>query len=77
MPEPLLSIGDAAERLGIPITTLRGWANRGIIPTVKMPTGHRRFRPSDVDRVVSEMGLAPDTIVTAAPQLKEGTNDAR
>ncbi len=55
MPEPLLSIGDAAERLGIPVTTLRGWSNRGIIPTVKTPTGHRRFRAEDVDRIVADM----------------------
>ena len=67
MPEQLLSIGDAAQRLGIPVSTLRGWANRGVIPSVKTPTKHRRFRPSDIDRMASEMGIGPGDIVASAP----------
>lgn len=46
-----LSVGDAAEYLGVSRTTLRAWADRGIVPCAVTFGGHRRFRIHDLDRV--------------------------
>jgi len=49
MPEDKwLSIGEAAERIGVHPNTLRTWADKGIVPVHKLPSGYRRFRESDV-----------------------------
>ncbi|MDX1416021.1 MAG: helix-turn-helix domain-containing protein [Candidatus Promineifilaceae bacterium] len=44
-----LPLGQAAERLGVHSTTLRRWADNGVIPFLLTPGGHRRFTISDLD----------------------------
>ncbi len=56
----LLTINEAARRLGIHQNTLRTWADKGLVPHVKLPSGHRRFRPADIDRLRREWGLADE-----------------
>ncbi len=46
----LLTIGQAAERLGISPSTLRGYADKGIVPFVKLPSGYRRFDPDIIEQ---------------------------
>jgi DICT domain-containing protein/predicted DNA-binding transcriptional regulator AlpA len=47
-----LTIGDVAARTGVSIATLRAWELRyGFPEPVRLENGHRRYRPSDVDRV--------------------------
>ncbi len=47
-----LSIGDLAERTGVSVPTLRAWESRHGFPVpVRRPSGHRRYRSGDVDRV--------------------------
>ncbi len=53
----LLTISRAARQLGISQGTLRGYADKDMIPVVKLPSGHRRFRPADVQRLRQEMGI--------------------
>ena len=53
----LLSISVAAKRLGISQGTLRVYADKGIIPVIMLPGGHRRFKPEDVQRLREEWGL--------------------
>ena len=53
--EKLLTISQAAERLGVHQNTLRGWADRGLVPVVMLPSGYRRFRPSDIQRIIEQM----------------------
>lgn len=53
----LLSISTAAKRLGISQGTLRTYADKGAIPVVMLPSGHRRFRPEDIQRLRESMGL--------------------
>ena len=53
----LLSINTAAKRLGISQGTLRIYADKGIIPVITLPRGHRRFRPEDVERLRQEWGI--------------------
>ena len=52
--EVWLTIGQAAERLGVHPTTLRRWADDGDIPIMITPGGHRRFSVSEVDRFQDE-----------------------
>ncbi len=59
MTENLLKISDAAKRLGISPGTLRGYADKGMIPVVTLPSGHRRFRIVDVQRLREDMGIDP------------------
>ncbi len=53
----LLTISQAAAQLGIHPDTLRAWADKGLVPVVRTPTGYRRFDPEEIDRLRSEMGL--------------------
>ncbi len=53
----LLTIAKAAARLGVHPDTLRGWADKGMVPVVRLPSGYRRFDPSEIERVRGEMGL--------------------
>lgn len=56
----LRTITRAAARLGVHQNTLRGWADRGLVPVVRLPSGHRRFRSADIERLRHEMGLPDD-----------------
>ncbi len=47
-----LSLSEASELLGVHPVTLRRWANRGILPTIRTPGGHRRFRRQDVEALM-------------------------
>jgi excisionase family DNA binding protein len=53
----LLTISTAAKRLGISQGTLRGYAEKGIVPVITLPSGHRRFKPEDIQRLRAEWGL--------------------
>ena len=61
----LLSIGEAADRLGVHQKTLRAWADKGLIAHIRTPTGYRRFDPDDIDRLMAEMRVEAD-VKTAA-----------
>jgi excisionase family DNA binding protein len=43
-----VSLGEAAEILGVHPTTLRHWADQGGLPSQRTPGGHRRFRRRDL-----------------------------
>lgn len=44
-----LTLGRAAEYLGVAQSTLRKWCDAGTVPAFTTPGGHRRFRKSDLD----------------------------
>lgn len=54
----LLTISQAAARLGVHQDTLRAWADKGLVPVIKTPTGYRRFDPDVIERVREEMGIS-------------------
>lgn len=64
----LLTVGEAAERLGVHPKTLRRWTNAGRIPFIRLPSGHRRFRADLIERLTQETGT-----LTAAPEPEETT----
>lgn len=57
MDDELLTVGQAAAELNVHGDTLRRWANDGRISAIRTPTGHRRFRASDVAAIKN--GAAP------------------
>ncbi len=63
-----LSLREASELLGVHPSTLRRWADAGTIPCTRTPGGHRRFRRSDVERMLhAEQRLAPSSSAPIGP----------
>jgi len=55
--QKLLTISEAARRIGVHSNTLRGWADKGIVRHVKLPSGYRRFPTEEIERIRQEMGF--------------------
>ena len=51
-PKRLLKIGEAAGLLGVTTQTLRNWTNNGYMNAIIRKGGHRRFRISNVKRMM-------------------------
>lgn len=58
--DELLTVGQAAALVGVSTITLKRWEASGRIRSERTPTGHRRFRRSDVEAL-----LTPSTDTTA------------
>lgn len=56
--DPLLKPREAARQLRVTPVTLRGYARRKQIASVKLPSGHRRYYQSAVDAVLATGGEA-------------------
>ena len=53
--EQLLTPQQAAKYLNVSIRTLAAWRQRGIgPPSLKLPSGARRYRKADLDRWIAE-----------------------
>lgn len=52
--EKWFSLREAAQFLGVHLTTLRRWADNGDIPVLLTPGGHRRFAASDLAHFAQE-----------------------
>ena len=74
--ERLLTIAEAARRLGVHQNTLRTWANKGQVPHVKLPSGHRRFTVAAIEQLRRDIGLAPP-VQAADDQLREDVRSPR
>jgi excisionase family DNA binding protein len=57
----LMQVRQVARALGVHENTVRRWEERGLLQAVRLPSGVRRFRPSDVETVREQMfsGFAP------------------
>src|SRR2546428_2913385 len=55
MTERLMQVREAARDLGVHENTIRRWVEAGVIRAVRLPSGVRRFRPEDVDRLRKQM----------------------
>jgi len=58
-PEPVLTLKEAAERLGVHPATLRRWADNGDVQVRLTPGGHRRFPLSEIERLGRPADDAP------------------
>lgn len=65
----LLSIGKAAELLGVSIDTLRRWDIAGRLMSIRSgPRGHRFYRQSDIDQYLQEIDvIARNWVETISP----------
>jgi hypothetical protein len=52
---PLLQVRVAADMLGVHENTLRRWHEAGLIHAVRLPSGVRRFRPEDIQKIRRQM----------------------
>jgi excisionase family DNA binding protein len=73
-PPPTVAIKDAAVRLGVHENTIRSWVDRGLLNGYRTPTGRRKVRLDDVERLQREMYGVPSSprelsaSVSAPPQ---------
>jgi molybdopterin-binding protein len=56
----LMTVRDAAERLGVSYSTLKQWIYKGTVRTVRTGGGHHRVTDSEVDRLLSVEGKLPE-----------------
>jgi excisionase family DNA binding protein len=54
-----MTLGAAAEYLGVAQSTIRKWSDLGRVPTFYTPGGHRRYRRGDLDAFLERSGPAP------------------
>ena len=69
-----LTLGQAAEYLGVAQSTIRKWSDSGRLPAFYTPGGHRRFRRSDLDAFLSNSRGTP---LRGGPVILIVDDDAR
>jgi predicted site-specific integrase-resolvase len=64
----LISIGEAAKRLGVHPNRLRAWEKQGLIRPVRLPSGQRRYPVEEINRILGMGGMKaePDAVVLYA-----------
>ena len=56
-----VSLGEAAQIIGVHPATIRNWAEQGELPFRRTPGGHRRFRRSDLEQWLASHRLTQPT----------------
>ncbi|GAB3843395.1 MerR family transcriptional regulator [Nesterenkonia populi] len=51
-PEEMLSIGTLAQKTGVSTRSVRYYEQQGLLVSERTPSGHRRFVPESVERVI-------------------------
>lgn len=54
----LLPIGETARALGVSLDTIRRWERDGKITGIRTPSGQRRFRHSEITRLLETEHVA-------------------
>jgi molybdopterin-binding protein len=68
MSATMLSVRDAADRLGVSYSALKQWIYKGTVRTIRTGGGHHRVPLAEVDRLLAQPGLAaPAQRPRAAP----------
>jgi molybdopterin-binding protein len=55
----LLTVREAADRLGIAYSTLKKWIYNGSVRTMRTEGGHHRIRTAELDRLLARQGSLP------------------
>lgn len=55
-----MGLGEASRVLGVNESTLRRWADAGLVRTFRTPGGHRRFAVEDLERLMAAEDLDPE-----------------
>ena len=70
MTDQWLSLSGAAELLGVHPSTVRAWADKGLLPVHRTQGGHRRFKRSEVELWAEHarrpQDIAPELMVQSA-----------
>ncbi len=64
---PLLTVRDAAARLGVSYSTLKQWIYKGNVRTVRTGGGHHRVSDTEVDRLLAAEGKVPTKALRQRP----------
>ena len=72
----LLTIRQAAELLGVHPLTLRNWSERGAVPCLRTPGGHRRYRPRDLQRMLAAPQEDPATAAAIVQLVRRAVSAA-
>ena len=72
----LLTIRQAAELLGVHPLTLRNWTEKGAVPCLRTPGGHRRFRPQDLRRMLAAPQEDPATAAAIVQLVRRAVSAA-
>ena len=72
----LLTIRQAAALVGIHPLTLRNWSQKGTIPCLRTPGGHRRYRLQDLQRVLTAPHEDPATAAAIVQQVRRAVRAA-
>ena len=67
--DPILTTREAAQLLGIAVSTTQLWMESGALPAWKTPGGHRRVRLSTVRHLLSHQA---DAVGAGAPEYRAG-----
>lgn len=59
-----LSIGEAAELLGVSVKTVRRWSDSGKLKSTRSPSGHRRYNLIDIQEVRDGVVIRPEKRIT-------------
>ena len=51
--EPLLTPGEVAALYRVAPTTVTQWARRGLLPSIRPPGNHRRYRESEIQALIN------------------------
>lgn len=68
--DKFFSISDAARYLGVFSLTLRNWEKKGFIKAFRTPGGHRRFKKTDLDKIIGS-GARKDRLKENIAGLEE------
>ena len=77
---PTMTIGELAERAGVPVATIRTWEQRYHLPApARSPGGHRRYGADDLRRISSLRQLVNRgaTVAAAARRASETDTGAK
>jgi len=64
----LLTISQAAKKLGVHPNRLRAWEKQGLLMPVRLPSGQRRYPVDEINRILGTGGVkaAPEAVVLYA-----------
>ncbi len=57
VPERLLTPGEVALMFRVDPKTVTRWASSGRVGSIRTPGGHRRFRESEINRLLADLSV--------------------